>query len=149
MSRASAVVLPPSVSRAIVRHARRARPLECCGFLVGDHASISFAVPMENAAKSRVRYRIDDRAHIELRRTLRRFEPPLAIRGVYHSHPAGGASPSETDLAEALYPEWVYVIVGLGKARPEIRAFRIRRGRATIAVVSRRRPASRPAMTGR
>ncbi len=89
-----------------------------------------FAVPMTNAEKSRVRYRIDDRAHIELRRVLRGLRPALSILGVYHSHPAGDAWPSETDVAEALYPEWTYLIVGLAGARPIVRAFRIRQGTA-------------------
>ena len=61
-----------------------------------------------------MRYRVDDRAHIELRRVLRGVRPALSILGVYHSHPAGDAWPSETDVAEALYPDWTHLIVGLG-----------------------------------
>jgi proteasome lid subunit RPN8/RPN11 len=49
--------------------------------------------------------------------------------GVYHSHPAGAALPSPRDLAEAHYPEWLFVIVGA--AGRSVRAFRIARGRAT------------------
>jgi len=124
-----AVHLPPAVRRALVAHARRVRPLECCGLLVGTARDVAFAIPMDNIESSRVRYRIDDRAHIEVRRVLRRFVPPLAIRGVYHSHPAGDARPSETDVRDAFYPEWIHVIVGLGRKRPSVRAFQIRRGR--------------------
>ena len=124
---------PLAASRAIrvslVEQARRERPRECCGLLVGDGKRIDFAVPLPNIAADRARYRIDDVAHIELRRMLRRFVPQTAIVGVYHSHPAGGAWPSATDIAEAFYPEWAYVIVGLGPARPAVRAFRIRSGR--------------------
>jgi proteasome lid subunit RPN8/RPN11 len=113
----------------MIAHARRDQPQECCGFLVGTPREILFAVAMPNAAsKPSVRYRIDDRAHIQLRRLLRQFSPPLVIRGVYHSHPDGDAVPSVTDIAEALYPEWVHVIVGLGRRRPRIGAFRIRKG---------------------
>ena len=117
-----------SVRRTLVEHARRDRPLECCGFLIGDSRTVAYAVPMENVERSRVRYRIDDRAHIALRRALRAFRPAVSIVGVYHSHPEGPAEPSPTDIAEALYPEWIHVIVGLGAARPTVRAFRIRRG---------------------
>lgn len=117
--------LPASVRRAIIDHARRERPYECCGFLVGAPGAARYAVPMANVARSAVRYQIDDRAHIELRRTLRTFTPSVAIVGVYHSHPNGRAEPSPTDVAQAMYAEWTHVIVGLGSTRPAVRAFRI------------------------
>ena len=87
-----------------------------------------FALRMANVEKSRERYRIDDRAHIELRRVLRGARPELSILGVYHSHPAGDAWPSDTDVADAFYPDWTYVVVGLKGRRPVVRAFRIRKG---------------------
>jgi proteasome lid subunit RPN8/RPN11 len=59
------------------------------------------------------------------------IEPRLAIIGVYHSHPNGPATPSETDIAEARYPDWLHLIVGLGGSRPNIGVFRIARGKAT------------------
>jgi len=119
-----------AVRRSVVQHALRDRPAECCGFLLGTGHHVRFAVAMENLdAKRTVRYRIDDRTHLQLRRLLRTFAPALSIQGVYHSHPAGDAKPSETDIAEALYPEWVYVIVGLGRRRPAVKAFQIQQGR--------------------
>jgi proteasome lid subunit RPN8/RPN11 len=90
-----------AIRRAIVAHAERAAPLECCGFLLGRADAVFCSVEMDNVERSEVRYRIDDAAHLELRRLLRRSAPPLAILGVYHSHPAGEAYPSETDVAEA------------------------------------------------
>jgi proteasome lid subunit RPN8/RPN11 len=85
---------------------------------------------MPNVAASDTRFHVDERAHIELRRKLRRLEPPLEIVGVYHSHPAGPPVPSPTDLAEAHYPEWIYVIVGLGRPRAAVRMWSIVGGRA-------------------
>jgi proteasome lid subunit RPN8/RPN11 len=124
-----AIVLPPAVRRAIVAHARRDAPRECCGFLVGKGRIVGFAVAATNLEEGEVRYRIDPRAHIELRRAVRAFAPPLSILGTYHSHPAGRAVPSDSDIAEAFYPEWVYVIVALGATRPCIRGFRINSSR--------------------
>ena len=46
----------------------------------GRRARAMFVVPMANAQKSRVRYRIDDRAHIELRRMLRDIRPSALDR---------------------------------------------------------------------
>jgi proteasome lid subunit RPN8/RPN11 len=84
---------------------------------------------MTNVARGHRRYRVSDREHLELRRVLRTFVPPLEIVGVYHSHPNGDAVPSETDRAEAFYPDWLYLVVGLGSPRVQLRAFRIRHGR--------------------
>lgn len=124
---APAIHVPPSVRKAVIAHARRDHPHECCGFLVGTSREILFAIAMPNVAVTpAVRYRIEDRAHIEVRRLLRQFSPPLVIRGVYHSHPQGDPRPSATDIAEALYPHWVYLIVGLGRRIPRIGVFRIR-----------------------
>jgi proteasome lid subunit RPN8/RPN11 len=125
-----------TVRRAMIAHARRENPNECCGFLLGRPREILYAVPMRNVAASRTRYRIDDRAHIALRRALRPIAPALEIVGVYHSHPAGDPVASPTDVAEAMYPEWVHVIIGLRGGRARVQAFRIANGRARALEVS-------------
>ena len=43
--------------------------------------------------------------------------------GVWHSHPAGGAWPSATDIAEA-HTDFLYLIVGLAPA-PDVRAWQL------------------------
>ena len=126
---AASIRLPQAVRRSILRQARSAQPLECCGLLVGRRSHVLFAWPVRNLAASAVRYEVDPRAHIDLRRVLRRFTPELAIIGVYHSHPRGLAVPSAADVSEALYEDWIHLIVGLGGARAEVAAFRVRRGR--------------------
>jgi proteasome lid subunit RPN8/RPN11 len=125
------LVIASAIRRALVRQARNERPFECCGFLIGSGRRIVHAVPMVNISRSPTRYEIDPAAHIELRRLLRRFAPPISIVGIYHSHPAGGGTPSPTDIEEAMYPAWVYAIVALGARRAMVRAFRIARGRVT------------------
>jgi proteasome lid subunit RPN8/RPN11 len=126
-----------AVLAGIVRHARRDRPRECCGLLVGRRGLVLAAVATRNIAKGRSRYRIDDAAHIELRRILRGCSPALAIVGVYHSHPAGQARPSETDIAQAFYPGWIHLIAGL-KGRASVRAYRIADGRAQEVSIRRK-----------
>ena len=145
MRRSGAVAVPWVIRREILAHARRERPRECCGLLLGSRRTVMFAVPMENVDETpATRYRIGDGAHIELRRAVRRFVPSLEIMGVYHSHPAGEPQPSAADLAEALYPDWLYLIVGL-RRRGAIRGYRIRRGMAAaVRIVWTRRPRSRP-----
>jgi proteasome lid subunit RPN8/RPN11 len=123
-----AFVLPPAVRKAMADHARRDRPLECCGLLVGRGRSVTGAVPMRNVEASATRFRLDDREHIALRRALRLVSPPLHVMGVYHSHPEGPARPSITDLAEAFYPEWLYIVVGMAGHRVRVRGFVIEAG---------------------
>ena len=97
-----------------------------------------FAVSMPNISKSATRYRIDPASHIDLRRSLRQFAPPMAIVGVYHSHPTGAGTPSPTDIEEAMYPTWRHAIIELGRRGSNVRAFRIARGRVReLAIRSR------------
>jgi proteasome lid subunit RPN8/RPN11 len=126
VTRPRAVRLSPAAARTMLDHARREQPRECCGLLVGAGGRVTAAVPMRNLAPGHTRYRVDPSGHIALQRVLRVIEPELAIIGVYHSHPRGPAAPSETDIAEALYPDWIHVIIGFAGARPTIRAFTIK-----------------------
>lgn len=130
---APALVMPRQVRQAVVDHARRDQPRECCGFLLGTGRRVAFALPMRNVARGQARYRIDDGDHLAVRRLLRRLEPALDIVGVYHSHPRGPARPSARDEAEAYYPEWVHVIVGLAP-RLAVRAFRIVRRQRPVPI---------------
>lgn len=123
-------VLPADVREAIAAHARRDRPHECCGFLIGNGRRVRAAIPMRNAAAdTATRFRIDDRDHIELRRALRQLAPPQQIVGVYHSHPTSAARPSPRDLEDAHYPDWLYVVVGFAGDRTRVRGFTLDGGR--------------------
>jgi proteasome lid subunit RPN8/RPN11 len=126
---APTVAIDPGVRRAIIEHATRERPLECCGLLIGQRGRVTGALPARNLARSAVRYELDPRLHIDARRVLREVMPPIAILGVYHSHPRGRAHPSASDIAEAQYPNWIHVIVGFAGARARVAGFRIRGGR--------------------
>ena len=122
------VTLPLHVRRAILAHARRDAPRECCGFLIGRRGRVLHAAFMRNAApRPRVQFQIDPGEHIALRRELRRLSPALEIVGVYHSHPDGPGEPSAQDRREAHYREWLYVIAIGATDRFRLRAYRIDR----------------------
>jgi proteasome lid subunit RPN8/RPN11 len=125
-----ALLVPMVVRRAMVAHAVRESPRECCGFLLGRHRRVAYSVEATNVAAGTTRYRVDDVEHIRLRKLLRAFAPSLEIVGVYHSHPAGSAMASVTDAAESMYPDWFYVIVGLKSPRRPLRAYRFSNGSA-------------------
>ena len=48
--------------------------------------------------------------------------------GAYHSHPHSPAWPSPSDVAEAYYPEFIWIIASLAGADPELKAFRVADG---------------------
>lgn len=84
-------------------------PEEACGLLAGKGELISHFFPIENILHSPTRYQmepIQQLAAFKLIDTL-----GLELLAIYHSHPAGPEVPSATDIAEAYYPEAVYIII--------------------------------------
>jgi proteasome lid subunit RPN8/RPN11 len=109
--------------QAVVAHAREAAPAECCGLLVGRSDEIVDALPTRNIAANPLRFVIDPKDHIDGRREARRRG--LEVVGFYHSHPHSPAEPSEADVAEATYPDHVYLIVSLAADPPQVALFRL------------------------
>ena len=99
----------------MLRHAESARPRECCGVLVGRDDEILQAVAARNLADDPNRFLLDPADHIAIRRDTR--TAGLAVIGFYHSHPHSPAHPSASDLAEASYPDHLYLIVGTDGVR--------------------------------
>ena len=112
----------------IVTHARAEAPAECCGMLIGSGASIDDAVRAKNIAASPTRFLIDPKDHIDARRDAR--TRGLEVLGFYHSHPQSPAWPSESDIAEAAYPDAVYLIVSLAGGVADASLFRLERSAA-------------------
>ena len=48
--------------------------------------------------------------------------------GIYHSHPRTEPKPSEFDVANARWPEQIYVLTSLRSEPPEVFAYRITNG---------------------
>ncbi|WP_281193939.1 desampylase [Halorubrum sp. F4] len=123
----------------VVDHARRGAPAEVCGVLAGrradeavdrdraddvvdrnraddaidrDRGVVLEARPTDNVAdRPETRYRIDPE---ELFAVVESIEDDgLEVVGFYHSHPAGPAEPSGTDVARATWVDHSYVICAL------------------------------------
>ena len=107
----------------IVAHAREAAPAECCGLLVGVGEVVTSTIRTKNLSPDANRFELDPGEHIRARRELR--SRGLEVLGFYHSHPRTPAVPSATDLAEALYPEHVYLIVSVRAEPAEVRLYRL------------------------
>ncbi len=112
---------------AIVAHAREATPDECCGLLIGSPARIEDAHRARNLEASASRFLIDPQDHFAAIHAAR--AAGREVVGVYHSHPSTPATPSPTDLAEATYTEYAYMIVSLASEPPDVRIFRLDSGR--------------------
>jgi desampylase len=110
-----------AVLDAIVAHAFRDRPNECCGLLLARDAVIEESFPARNLQQSPTRFLLDPADHFAALRHGRASGATVA--GAYHSHPRGPAAPSATDRAEMNDPSLLYVIVSLGGGSPEVRAF--------------------------
>jgi [CysO sulfur-carrier protein]-S-L-cysteine hydrolase len=120
----AAVQIKKEILKALVRHAQQESPQECCGLLMGEGEVITHHRPMRNVLQSRVRYEIEAQALFRFFKDLR--DASQKHLGIYHSHPASEAYPSETDVRESFYPGCAYFIVSLKDARsPQVRAFRI------------------------
>ena len=107
---------------AIVAHARAQAPAECCGVLIGRDGHVVDAVPARNAADRPTRFLIDPQDHFAAIRLARQRQ--LDVVGYYHSHPRSAAEPSETDVAEANYPDHLALIVSLALEPPDVRLYR-------------------------
>jgi proteasome lid subunit RPN8/RPN11 len=122
----SRLILPSWIVDAMVEHARRESPRECCGLLAGviDGAggAVSQCFPLRNDLASPTQYRTNARDLLDANKVMRKAKlEPLAI---YHSHPASEPVPSRTDLAENTWADSViHVIVGLQGEIPQLRAW--------------------------
>jgi proteasome lid subunit RPN8/RPN11 len=122
------LTLTQSQIEQIVAHARSEAPIEACGLMGGSNGRVLRVYPAINALNSPTRYLLQpaDLLAALMDMEARGWRPdPVAI---YHSHPRGPETPSETDVAESFYPESIYIIIAhLDRPTPSVRGFRIER----------------------
>lgn len=107
----------------IRRHGEEAYPKECCGVLIGTYSNADNTV--RELYRTENRHEDDhERRYLITPENYRAAEAyarkeGLDVVGVYHSHPDHPARPSETDLEQATFPGFTYVIVSVedGEAR--------------------------------
>lgn len=126
--------LPRLLINQLLHHAQQSPAAEVCG-LVGARAGMAVrCYPVANVAPDPRRlFAMDPAQQIAALRALRdRGEELFAI---YHSHPSTPPLPSATDLAQAAYPEALYLIISLQtRGVLEMRGFRLKSG--TVAEVA-------------
>lgn len=122
----------------IINHAYEVAPMECCGivaFLPGTTEVARVYRSYNVAEDPTVTFEMDpvDKALIGEDIFLRGW----SLGGVYHSHPAGWALPSQSDLKEwKLDATRLMIIVGMDRAEPELRCYWVHDGRPVDAPLS-------------
>ena len=124
------LTFPHSLYVEMVAHVLSNPALEMCGLLAGRAGVVDRVWPVPNALQSNVAYRMDG-PEFAAAMIGCEFEP----LGIFHSHPAGPPGPSPTDIAEAAYPDSIYVVISLQNTPPSVRAFRIVAGQVTEVTI--------------
>jgi len=121
-----------NLSRALLSRIESAAvaslPRECCGMLTGakskDGWDVAGVEPSRNIAPDDCcdRFEIDPALLLRLQKAARAGGPRMI--GVYHSHPAGEAAPSQVDLAQAWQTGMIWLITALKAGKlAQTRAF--------------------------
>ena len=125
----ASVRLSTDLVQALVDHARADYPNEACGVIVGDRPAADGGlalrwVPMRNEYASPLRYRINAE---DLYPVLVEVDDSddKAFWAIVHSHVRSAAYPSPTDVAQAVFPDALYILVSLEGDEPALGAFRI------------------------
>ena len=124
------LIIPQTLLDEMLAHLRADLTRERCGLLAGSEGRVARVLPVPNALGSPWAYRMDGPEFAAAMKACD-FEP-LAI---YHSHLAGPPEPSAIDVAEATYPDSIYVIVSFHVEPPSVRAFRMAGGRVAEVIV--------------
>lgn len=121
---------------AIVAHAQRDAPDECCGIVGVRDGVAEVVVELENLAHSPMRFDVDG---MELHRALTAMEDDgLELGAIYHSHTRSAPYPSQTDVNFAAHwPGVEWLIVGLTRgADPVVRSYLVDDGVVTEVEVT-------------
>ncbi len=110
--REEVLLLHPDAQRALIGHCLGDPKRETCGLLSGRENRATRFFPVDNIASQPQRhYEMEPAQQIAAMAHMRRHGQQLLA--IAHSHPASTAEPSSTDIAQANYPEAIYLIVSL------------------------------------
>ncbi len=125
------LVLSQDLFDQIIRHLRDSLPFEGCGLLAiptedHEHRIGAAFFPGTNVDRSTTRYTMDPAEVLAAFKAMRR--DGLMLGAIVHSHPGSPATPSETDLAEAYYPDALLLIVSFAASEPDVRVWKLQSG---------------------
>ena len=125
------ISIPKKVYDAMIDHAKKGYPNEACGILSGKSGGpASHFFPMTNMDNASISYFMDPKEQLVVFKKMR--ELGLEMSGIFHSHVASEATPSQKDVRLAFYPEVSYLIVSLSDMKkPVLRSFKIKDEKVT------------------
>jgi [CysO sulfur-carrier protein]-S-L-cysteine hydrolase len=121
--------IPSNVYEELLAHAREDAPNECCGLIGGLDGVARTVYRARNAEASPLRYNLDPQDQFRIMTQME--EKGEELSGIYHSHTASPAYPSQTDINLAAYPDALYLIVSLAEGEKDLRGFEIKDGEVT------------------
>jgi proteasome lid subunit RPN8/RPN11 len=106
--------------RAMVAHAEKTYPNECCGAMLGsikgENKLVTEALPLENAYQGEQGARYELRNADLLAADSAARSRGLDLIGIYHSHPDADAYFSETDLKNSC-PWYSFVVLSVRRGK--------------------------------
>lgn len=121
------LILRRELFEEILRHGLKELPNEACGILVGKDEEVARIYEMINIDRSPESFFMDSKEQLKVMKDIR--NSGLEMIGIYHSHVASEAYPSNEDVKLAFYPEVSYAIIAIkDKKHPCLRSFKIRGG---------------------
>ena len=127
--------IAPHLLEAVVAHAVRDAPNECCGVVAVRDGVAESVHPLENLAASPLRFEVDG---VALHHLLTEVEDGGGqIGAIYHSHTRSAPYPSQTDINFAAgWPGTEWLIVGTKGPEPEVKSYLIDGGAVTEVPVA-------------
>jgi len=116
--------IPGSIYRKMVEHAKKEKPLECCGLLAGKDQTVQEIFETQNAARSPILFSMDPKEELM---ALKEIEnQSMEIVAIYHSHPHTIPFPSEEDVKMSFSFDVPWVIISLKERNDSVvKAFQI------------------------
>jgi proteasome lid subunit RPN8/RPN11 len=117
--------IPKEIYDKMTAQARREAPVEACGILAGRQTKVETLYEMTNVDNSHDHYMMAPEEQFDAVKDMRATGREML--GIYHSHPATPARPSQEDIRLALTPDVVYVILSLQHPdTPEVKGYDIK-----------------------
>lgn len=117
----STIALSATFRDRMIRHAASEAPREACGLVAVLDDTVTAVYEIQNIAESNDRFLLEPRAQFA---AIQAADAACwEIGGIYHSHPHGPDSLSETDLAAPVDASWVSFLVVPSDGEWEVRAF--------------------------
>ena len=107
-----------TVFEAILEHAAREEPRECCGFIYWTRAGLA-VMPVRNSAEDELEFSMSPWDQYNALMDIDRLDGLLVA--IYHSHPMGTAIPSERDKEFAALHPGIAMLIAAGDG---VRAYR-------------------------